>query len=173
MPLYSIPKLASFAEEIELPLWLDDVLRYVNEDQFYGEFPNVQFRPWRNTRLSDLLAFNGFPRPDFGMFVSGSNPMRPEGNRRRFDSKPGGRAWRRVLAVVNRTYGEADEYNDLIEAFTLNVGNPFAIASAITVNQIVDSAFGIRSRLLRRHVYSSGYWPFPYGYDTLGSVLGR
>lgn len=172
VPLFGTPNFEFSVAEESWPEWLGTW--YDNEYEFPGDFafPEVAFRPWRNSGIADALRALGALVPVFGMHISGGNPRRPEGNRRRFDTKVfGADEWRRVLQLVNRSYGSFSELAEVNAAFQLNPGNPAAIVAALAINQAVDVAYGVRARELRNRLYSSAYWRLPVGYDTLRSVF--
>lgn len=77
--------------------------------------------------------------------------------------------YRRLLSLANRTYGRASEYLELTDAFAANP-DPAQLVTALAINEAIDRIYGTRARLLKRHVYRSGYWPFPVGFDTLSRI---
>lgn len=138
---------------------------FLNENELPKLSPHVTIRSPRGrysgTGARALLSIR---RP---------NQRRPERHRRRQDQKSN-TGYRRLLTLVNRTYGPISEYLELIVAYDLAHSEGYFDAerfiTLVAINEAIDRIYAKRARLLKRHVYQSGYWPFPVGYDTLSRL---
>lgn len=144
------------------------LFRYNNEDKLPRISPTLSVRQTSH-------RFKQYPsniRPTHLLYIRRNNARkRPEENRRRHDQKvPHG--YRRLLSVINRTYGEYSEYAEVADAVTANRGDPGAILTALAGNQAIDYLYGKRAQLLKRRIYSSKYYQLPVGIDFLKNRFG-
>lgn len=166
-PLYGAPHFTIPSKRILVPRGLR--FRYRNEKDLPIYTPSVSLRAPRSLRKYRAL---GVPVPSRELIIRRPNYRRPEGNRRRKDNKPGGLAsgYRRLLALISLTYGNYTEFMELVHAYQNNQYDPAGFATAVAINEGVDIAYGTRARFLRDHLYNSGVWPFPVGYQLLSRL---
>lgn len=149
---------------------------YRNEHDLPTHLPVFKMAP---TRAVGLYERAGLPVPDLELQIAeppprgrglgrGGNGPPPEAFRRRHDSKvPYG--YRRLLAMLNRTYGPISEYLEISRAID-SARNPLELSTLLALNQAVDIAYGRRSQWLKKNVYNSQEWTLPVGYDTLSRL---
>ena len=78
----------------------------------------------------------------------------------------------RFHSFVTRTYGRYSEFEDFAMAFLNNPNDPWGAATALALNQAIDVSFGVRARLLKKHVYQKQFYRLPVGIDTLRHGYG-
>ena len=163
IPLYGSPKLNIPSTVVYVPKDLTFRFEDENPANYPDWQPHMSIRPFRGPRTATS--------PDYLAKLRSHTSKRsgpPEESRRRQDQKvPAG--YRRLLSVINRTYGEYDEYVEFNDAFQNNAGDPYAILTALALNEVTDRMYGGRARALRKYVYANPLYRLPVGIDTLTS----
>ncbi len=173
IPLYGSPKVLGPAVGVIVP----GTTRFAWENplELPQYTPQFTFGPPRGYSRYDRRRI---PHPAYELAIRTAPPRTggrtpgppPEEHRRRHDTKFNF-GYNRLLRLVNRTYGSADEYLELLHAFQSNIASgPFAVATALAVNEAVDRKYGWRAQFLKKNVYQSGYWNLPVGYDALSRL---
>ena len=169
IPLYGSPLVNIPGQRVLVPAGTQFV--WSNPDELYEDLPQISFRPMRGTAAYGRLSL---PSPGYEMVVRkpparGYGRKRPEATRRRKDAKLDF-GINRLYALVNRTYGRADEYLDFISAFQNN-RTPLAVATQLAINEAVDYSYGARAQALRKNIYSNpDYWRLPVGFDVISRI---
>lgn len=167
LPLYGLTDFNVPVEYVELP----DIVEFTWDDPTPSYLPQISFG---QVRGPGRYLTQGMPIPDAELQLTfppgrGGPPLPPEENRRRRDDKiPGW--YGAALSVINRTYGELDEYGDVISAVRASGGSPVGFLANIGFNEAVDRYYGSRAKYLRRHIYSQPFYRLPVGLDALSRL---
>lgn len=164
VPLIGYPRIPAHLKTVHVPaamLW-----KFRNEKDLPQHLPLVRIRPGLSRAAQQGL---GSSVRGHSMQIARQHPQRPEQSRRRKDQKVP-RGYRRLLSLVNRTYGPYSEYMETVHAFQQSAGDPSRFVELMAINQAIDVVYGKRAKLLKEHVYSHKLWVFPVGYDTLSRL---
>lgn len=148
--------------------------QWSNPRDLPDELPQISFRPPRNETKYHAIAA---PVPAYEMLIRrpparpGKQRIRDEFNRRRHDAKPDF-GFNRIYSLMHRALDNPSEYLDFLNTVDNNFqGGPTAIATALAFNEYIDYKYGIRARLLRKHIYQNPRrWQLPVGYDTISRI---
>ena len=171
LPVYGSTALSIPAVAVTVPAGLNFI--WENPLDLPDALPQITLRPIR--RIADYQNA-GFPIPPYELISSiplqrgyGRGPARPEATRRRHDAKLDF-GLNRLYVLANKTLHPITEFLEFQDAFRYN-NNPFAVATALAINQAMDVAAGTRGRLLRDKIYRNpDLWRLPVGYDTLSRI---
>lgn len=166
LPLYGKHVLPISREPVELPKSLK--FRFDDDENALRrnpELPAISLRPVAHRGDTRIPALG---QGTYLLQARVNHPRRPEANRRRKDQKVP-HFYRRGLRLYNRTFGEAGEYLEAIDAFRYAKGDPALFLTGLAVNEAVDRIYGTRAKVYQK-LYDSGYWPFPVGISAMSRL---
>lgn len=173
IPLYGSPRVNIPVAPVLVPGRIQ--FEWENAHELPLNLPNISFRPPRSSRRYAAIQA---PTPQYEMLLrvpprrfAGASRLPPEPNRRRHDAKLNF-GLNRLYRLMHRTYGNYTEYMEFLHAFQNNwQAGPLAVATALSLNEGIDRAYGARGRFLRDRIYRDpDLWQLPVGYDTLSRL---